>query len=265
MARIRTYSPVKALRPSVISVVAAFGALGGCDDGPEYSVNPPSCLDASASGCVPSVCDDAAPTEGSACEEEGATCAYEDEYCDPSTLEATCRGGRWELVYPSCNPPEPTLTEDCPIDTPVNATPCAVSEDEQCSYGDCFGSPVFEATCENQVWRVSELSCNPPEPECPSEQPTAGADCGLVTAEVCLYGNCSGERPIQAECTASGWRIVEISSNPPASGCPEEQPKQDAACTYLGDGCGYKDGSDPAHVLAKCVEGEWDLIVEVCN
>ncbi len=265
MIRVRTYPRVLTLRPSVISVVAAFGALGGCDSGPYYSVVPPPCEDASASGCVPSVCDDAPPTEGSPCENEDLTCAYEDGSCGPqSPLEATCRGGRWEFARSSCNPPGPPLTEDCPSEAPADVTPCAVSEEEQCTYGDCFGSPVFGATCKNELWQVSEWSCNPPAPECPNEQPTAGAGCAGVV-EACFYGDCYGVPTVEAKCTANGWQIVETTCNPPPPECPEQQPQQDAACTYLGGGCDYKDCTDPAHILAKCIDGEWDLRVGVCN
>ena len=70
----------------------------------------------------------------------------------------------------SVNPPPPIPVE-CPTDgLPLDGEPCATEGDE-CSTGDCFGSPTHFAECTNGVWRVSEVTCNPPPPP-----PDAGVD-----------------------------------------------------------------------------------------
>ena len=60
----------------------------------------------------------------------------------------------------SVNPP-PVFVE-CEVDRlPIEGEPCA-TEGDTCSAGDCLGDPTQFAECTDGVWRVTEVSCNPP-------------------------------------------------------------------------------------------------------
>jgi hypothetical protein len=61
----------------------------------------------------------------------------------------------------------------CPTVSPVAASPCPCAPHMQyvaCLYGTCEGLDRMYASCEGpealeDAWRVTPVSCNPPEPD----------------------------------------------------------------------------------------------------
>ena len=67
----------------------------------------------------------------------------------------------------------PPLPVECTAERfPMEGEECA-SDGDICETGDCFGSPTQMAECVGGLWRVSDLSCNPPP------NPDAGVDAGV--------------------------------------------------------------------------------------
>lgn len=191
---------------TVATVAAAAAACGGELDG-ESTADP--MLESAA-------CPAAQPTAGSCSLAAGTKCTYGDCGGVPTTT-ATCRAnGTWEFVSMSCNPPVPV--DVCPAEEPVAGSPCAVDPAERCGYKPCYGTPSVSARCEDSVWAVAEMTCNPAPPleACPTEAPAEGAPCNVDPAETCEYGDCYGVVTTTAVCNEQKtWNVTEVSCNPP--------------------------------------------------
>ncbi len=94
--------------------------------------------------------------------------------CDPSHRALRCDDtGRWTPAISSCNPPPPF----CPEALPQEGAACDRSRSPlPCSYGDCGGRPVAEATCVNNRW-VTRLG------ECDQDGGTEPGDGGTEPSE----------------------------------------------------------------------------------
>lgn len=116
----------------------------------------------------PTLCPDAAPTEGSSCNGYGGEpCLYVDG-CDarpdtaPKDKSFTCFGGAWKRT-------SPTYPAACPAAAPNSGdscAPCAGSYPANCTYPQSNGCPGPVVTCDPNTltWNVGASSCNPPAP-----------------------------------------------------------------------------------------------------
>jgi len=99
-------------------------------------------------------CPETSPQNGEACVSPGMSCGYGDCGGDP-VEEAICEGGRWEVLFWSCNPPP------CPEARPLVGDSCEWAGQE-CFHDDCGDW----YRCVDGAWEVvGTLACNPPNPE----------------------------------------------------------------------------------------------------
>lgn len=143
-------------------------------------------------------------------------------------IPAACVDGEWVVVYTSCNPPPPESAV-CPADVPEPGGTCIGYEPGlTCSYPYCYDATAPMARCSetSRLWEsISVPTCNPPEPECPSEAPAAGADCYSEGA-ICSYGVCGEPGYAWLQCLSGSWQGNELPCPPPA---------RDAGATDGGD------------------------------
>ncbi len=110
--------------------------------------------DAVNDASVESAAGDASPDSGAPCPAIGSTCADAGTlYCGPDrpySDNRTCVGGAWCRTF--LNPPAPPAQPgECPLQPPVNGTPCvAVSALIDCPY-EC-GAMTAHAICHEQIW-----------------------------------------------------------------------------------------------------------------
>jgi hypothetical protein len=268
------------LRSSVVRVIAAFAPLAGCADEPGLISNPPNypptCVD--APGCVPPLQaidsglardaareggdgaldarDTSCPTSQPA---DDAPCALAaDKVCEYGscggmpTGEARCKGGRWEVLISTCNPP----FLPCPDAEPTPDTACERGWGPPlCTYGECDGGAAATFTCEDARWQVTR-HC-PASDACPAQQPADQSPCSSPGAR-CEYGDCYGYPTVLADCVTNSWRVAQLSCNPPPpDACPTLAPREGTFCQHVGTSCGYE---QPLSVeRADCVNGSWRI------
>ena len=224
--------------------------IAECKDGAwqvtERSCNPP-----------PVECPATEPTPGAACDSSLQECNYGDCYGSPTTF-ASCVDGKWAISDRSCNPPP----VECPAETPTAGAACDASL-QDCSYGDCYGSPTKFASCVDGKWDIAEMSCNPPAVECPAETPTAGAACD-ASLQDCGYGDCYGSPTTSASCVDGTWQVSVMSCNPPMPPpCPDEKPSGE--CFVEAQKCNYGDCAGSPTIFATCTDGTWSVVQRSCN
>lgn len=98
------------LRAAVVVTVAAGGAGCQADHQHQPTVNPPSIAPSSTPAppeAAPNdaACPDSAPTHGDPCGDAPLECRYPRGSC--AAVEASCADGKWQVLWPSCNPPPP--------------------------------------------------------------------------------------------------------------------------------------------------------------
>ncbi len=238
----------RALRAPIVITVAGAGMIAGttgCQDENELIINPPA-----------AECPASEPTSEPC--ESGLECQYGDCYGNPTTT-AKCIDGRWSVAERSCNPPMP----QCPADAPIRETACGPIAQE-CTYGDCGGVPTTTARCVAGTWEISSRSCNPPIPECPTEQPVADTACEPGVPS-CEYGDCYGEPTTTAQCVDGTWKVAIQTCNPPPPECPTDAPTEEAACEVLGQKCSYGDCDGAPTLEAECTEDGWSVAERSCN
>lgn len=111
------------------------------------------------SSCFPT-CPAAEPKDGDPCPfADGVSCSY--GQCCPD--EATCEGGKWQVVLSGCTQPAEVCPETLPQDGApcggpcvMPASACAYNSARQLDFSDttCGGSPAFTANCMNGTWTI---------------------------------------------------------------------------------------------------------------
>ena len=143
------------------------------------------------------------------------------------------------------------LSTSCPVDKPVEGTPCAVDSATFCTATCEIGRPYWVVQCTGGQWKDGAGSCNPPRPD---------YDAGPDTHADALPD------------------VVGESSNPPPpdaipdvpTTCPDAIPVEGTYCAvdpaaYCGPPC------DAAHAgasywVAQCVDHHWHYPpVATCN
>lgn len=148
-------------------------------------------------------CPDETPRDGETCAayEPDLDCNYADDSSCPRNF--TCSDGEWSDVSPTCNPPPPEPTTECPELAPSAGAPCyGYALGLVCTYDDAFGCPLHEE-CDEGIWTdvspgcidsaslvpevvsnppAPDITSNPPAPDITTECPTAGSDgCGSAS------------------------------------------------------------------------------------
>lgn len=248
----------RALRAPIVITVAGAGMLlgtTGCDSenenecGGDVACNPPS-----------AECPTNEPNASDGCD-SGLVCKYGDCGGVP-TRTFTCKGGAWEVMEMSCNPPPP----ECPAEVPAAESACNLPSFRECGYDFCMGMthlPTTSARCIDGQWNVQHGACNPPPPECPAERPAAGSACTLPNGFECGFGECNGEPIDKAYCTNGAWSFAY--GDPCVPQCPEGAPAADSGCDNAGQECRYGDCYGEPTITAQCTDGAWSVAERTCN
>lgn len=256
-------------QPFLVGAVTSAALLSGC--GGETSgtgVNPGE-LNGREEDCPAQV-----PESGATCADyvSGLSCEYNSDSC---SRELRCEGGEWEDHSPTCNPPPPEPSDECPEAMPTAGEGCYPYEaDLNCVYGADSSCPR-EFTCSDGDWVDNSPSCNPPpvSGNCPTQAPSHNGDCSeLIDGLVCDYvsdSNCGRS----FECNQGTWLDMSPTCNPPppelSSECPTELPAAGVTCSgyELGLNCIYDDPAcaSGGGTSITCVNGDWQANPISCN
>lgn len=261
--------------PSAVPDHCDYGVTPGCAGLPQHTA---FCdADTQAWRVIPSSCNPPpvqtcpteAPADGTFCYSD-IRCTYGDCFGRPTT-EASCAGNRWSVTTSTCNPPPPM----CPPSRPAQGAACDPSTvPDACQYTGTFcpypppgTNNTVVALCipSTRTWQVSEATCNPPPPVCPTTPPTEGTPC-LGFPPECSYDSCTNSRGVAlARCAAGAWQLQFASCNPPPVMCPAEAPMNDSPCdgfTPVPCTWGDCDGSPTARGV--CQGGRWRVDFAEC-
>ncbi len=256
--------------PGVRCVGGSWQGVGG-----EVPQNPPP---------VSNECPQDEPAVGKACAEyePDLSCDYDGDSSCLRTLR--CDGSEWVDESPTCNPPPPQLTGDCPTQAPNAGADCSTYEpDLNCDYDADF-SCSRTLRCDGNEWVDESPTCNPPPPDvtspepiidCPPERPTVGETCdGMAPGLECDY-----EDALQASCpeasvytcgTSGTWVAPEVQCNPPPplplTECPTEPPVLGDTCEQYEFGLQCGEPTCDGGLGAVCGDtGIWEGVAIACN
>lgn len=160
---------------------------------------------------------------------------------------------------------------ECPATTPVHGSTC--SGELSCNYADtfCGSSAGTTAFCESGKWSVASATCNPPPPDCPYEEPTAGSACGYWGGRDCTYPDrCrSGFDSKNSYVCEDGKWAVRLGHA--YAWCPPTQPVDGTSCAdcaaHITGSCVYEYcGSTPSRE-SSCdpITRTWRSLALSCN
>lgn len=253
-------------QPFLLSAVTSAALLSGCGGETNGTGVNPGELNGTKDDCPAHV-----PESGAGCGDyvSGLSCEYDEGSC---SRELRCEDGEWEDHSPSCNPPPPELSGDCPESMPTDGQDCYLFvPDLNCTYGEDSSCPR-EFTCSDAAWVDNSPSCNPPPPvsDCPAQAPSNGGDCSeLPDGLICDYdsdSNCGRA----FECDEGTWLDASPTCNPPppelSSECPATLPSAGEACHEYEAGltCGDYDDLGCLQEL-ECNDGAWEDRSPTCN
>lgn len=255
--------------PLVVDQTSGSGTPGeGSGTEPQGTFNPPIVLDE---------CPTTAPEPGAYCDhyEPDLDCEYGADSSCPRNF--TCVDGAWADHSPSCNPPPPQVTDECPSEVPAVGAACdQFAPGLYCEYEDelyCLDA----RECDDGAWKDESPSCNPPEflSDCPEQRPTVGESCEMYTSglecdyEVDQASSCPEASVLS--CGSSGlWEGPEVICNPPPpeplTECPTEVPAAGDNCEAFEPGLWCGEASCDGGVGAQCASnGLWQAIIIACN
>lgn len=212
------------------------------------------------------------PSHGGDCSAYADSLACHYDSNSNCAREFSCTEGTWHDVSPTCNPPSPQLSSECPPDKPNSGDSCGGYESGlDCKY-DVDLSCWLEFRCDAGEWVDNSPSCNPPPPqwsdECPAQKPPVDADCSAFEPGLRCEYETDTSCPSSVTCIDYAWENTTMICNPPPpiAECPTETPAAGDDCQAYQVGLECGEATCDGGVAAYCgSSGKWETFALACN